>query len=122
MEFQRPRIMPRIMTSPQPRQIPIRPRVTDTRIVELLKKKQEEKQKEREGLLKTFTKEETGKPKEESKEKKEELKEQHEKPKEPRKIVKRAKRKPVPKKPKEDVFIKLQELAKESKKKGNKQK
>ena len=117
-EFERQRTMPRIIPSQQPRQIPIRPRVTDTRVIELLKKKQEEKQKEREGLIKSFAKEGAEKPKVESKEKK------GAKPaKEHKKTIRKAKRKPTPKKPKEDAFIKLKELANEAKKKGsNKQK
>lgn len=117
-EFERQRALPRIIPSQQPRQMPIRPRVTDTRVIELLKKKQEDKQKEREGLIKSFAKEGIEKPKVESKEKKEA------KPvKDHKRTVKKIKRKPTPKKPKEDVFIKLKELANEAKKKGsNKQK
>ena len=121
-ELETPRTVSRVtIPSSQPRQPPIRGRVMDARITELLKKKQEEKQKEREGFLKAFVKEDAEKPKEELKENKKEVaKDKHEKQKEQRKIVKKFKRKQIPKKPKEDVFIKLQELAKENKRKVNK--
>lgn len=109
------REMPAIPSLPQ-RQIPLK-REEEIRMREAIRRRQELREKEREKLFEAFGKEEKEKPKEKAKEptekhepkKAEEVKLKEKAPKKKRKIR--------PKKPKEDVFVKLKEIAKGAKKK-----
>ncbi|MBI2654693.1 hypothetical protein HYX02_07870 [Candidatus Woesearchaeota archaeon] len=91
----------RAIPQPPPRQAPQKPK-EDAEIREIFKRKEELKEKEREKLFETFGKEE-----------KKETKEAEDKPqgKKEEKIPKVAKKEQT-KKPKEDVFVKLKEIAK----------
>ncbi|MBI2652887.1 hypothetical protein HYX00_05460, partial [Candidatus Woesearchaeota archaeon] len=105
----RSREIQRAISPQQVKQVSSKQVEEKAKIKEALKKKEEEKEKERKKLFEAFGKEE--KSKEELKETKIE-KPEHKSEKKPSDI-----RKTRFKKPKEDVFIKLKEIAKETKKK-----
>jgi len=127
-EFSRQRQTLRALPQTQARQIPIRRSVSDVRLREALKKREEQKEIERRKIFSAFGAEQKELPKEETKEpsEKPELKEaapekkpiaeakKEDKPIEIR-TGKEKTAKKTPKKPKEDVFLKLKEIAKESK-------
>ncbi|MBI2656380.1 hypothetical protein HYX03_01420 [Candidatus Woesearchaeota archaeon] len=102
------------------KQVPLKKQEEELKIKEALKIKEEMKEKEREKLFEAFGKEgkeEKEKPKAEEKEGKIEKSEAKEVKKEKKaEEIKKEKKKAQAKKPKEDVFIKLKEIAKEAKK------
>jgi len=116
-ELTRPMQIPRPMPPMQPRPITLKSKENMARIMERLKKKEEQKNIERKKLFETFGKAES-KPKEETKEARKEAKPAAE---EAKIIELPAKTKAKPKKPKshEDVFLKLKQIT-ESKKKKHK--
>ncbi|MDP3766216.1 MAG: hypothetical protein Q8R04_06920 [Nanoarchaeota archaeon] len=83
------------------------------RIKEVLKRKEEQKEKEREKLFEAFGKEEKVKPQEEAKE----IKPESLQPKKDKKSIKELKKEPVTKEPREDVFTRLTKVAGEEKQK-----
>lgn len=119
LAFQRQRVTPRI--TPPIKQAPTRPTVEDIRAKEALKKKEEQRKKERESLLKAFETEEKAKVAAEKSEKPEAKAEQKEKAKEIIQLKVPKKRRKKIKKAKEDIFAKLKDITKE-RKKANKQK
>jgi hypothetical protein len=128
-ELSRQRQMPRALPQTQARQFPLRRSVDDTRLREALKKREEQKEIERRKIFEAFGAEKKELPKEEIKK----LSEKLEKAKPEKKPIAAAKKedkgyieirprkkntsKKLPKKPKEDVFLRLKEIAKESKRK-----
>ena len=120
-ELPRQRETPRVVQQ-QARQIPLRQREQDIGVREALKRKEEQKDKERKKLLEAFGKEGEENSKEEAKPiEKPELKviKKEKKAKvetRPKKKSLQKEKKIQTKKPKEDVFIKLGEIAKEGKK------
>ncbi len=107
--------------TPQIKPTPLKQKAEELKLKESLKKKEEEKEKERKKLFETFGKEEKEKLKEKTEAEIEPRKAKEEKkPIEKKEWVQvKIKKKPRPKKPKEDVFIRLKEIAKESKKRKN---
>ena len=122
-EMPRQREMPRAIPPQQARQIPLRQKEEEIRIRESLKRREEQKAKERESLFGKFAegketaKEEPKGIKAEQKVVKEEKKHVQEIKKKIQKPAKPKKTKTLAKKPKEDVFIRLKQIAKDARKK-----
>ena len=123
-EMTRQREAPKFALQQPIRQVPRRSREEEIRLREALKRRAEQKAKERESLFGKFAegketaKEEPKGIKAEKKAVKEEKKSIHEAKKGKRQVpAKPKKSKSLAKKPKEDIFIKLREIAKEAKKK-----
>ena len=116
LKLSKQKAIPRTIPQQQFKQIPIKQK-EESNIKELLRRKEEQKGKERAKLFEPFGKEEAKKPIEKS-----EIKEAGEEKKskgttKPEKKEPKTQRKTQPKKSKEDVFVKLKEIAQEKKQK-----